>query len=473
MNMNYYNKYKKFRLIHFCLIFFSYCLIVQVIYCLKIKTSYKHEALLLLKSDDEPIISLNKMIPYLSEEVSISKDNIMTKINVENNICIELIKKHENINMPIEKFFHFNNREYTIDIGNNNNIYNYTKRILNNKIDFELCNKILIFIIPFNKDMCSFTSYNNYFLYINYLKDVKIELILSALEKSKFVFLKIPKIFNLNTTNANFNDNDYIIEKGILENDLIKIDITKIIQRYICKKYSLYKSDEEINDDDNNDNNNNDNLGQTKNNNSNNDISEKEIKMVLMTSHTLSDIIIFPSLLQNVQSLKHYKNIKNVVKLKKKIKKRYTEWENWSPCYNVCNNNFSYKCRYYKCPTENKEFCDQNFHMNFSECPFTPCEDPIKQEEGKKEEQKDKNKSIIINHENNRDQEGPIDDETMLRYRKNKKISFFMWIINNKKLSLGLLIFFISVIVLTCIYCYINSTLGFYNDEEYYVSKYT
>ncbi|ETW48260.1 hypothetical protein PFMALIP_03724 [Plasmodium falciparum MaliPS096_E11] len=446
MNINYYNKYKKFRLILFCFIFFPYCLIVQLIGCIKLKTSYKHEPILLLKND-ERIISLNKIIPYLTEEVFISKDNIMTKINVENNICIELIKKHEILNTPIEHFFHFTNREYTIDLRNNDNIYNYTKRILNNKLDFELCNKILSFTIPINYNICSFPSYHNYFLYINYLKDVKIELIISALEKAKFLFLKIPNTFNLNTTHANFNDNDYIIEKGILENDLIKIDISKIIHRYICKKYYLNKSDEQINDDD---------LRQINNNNSNNDISDKEIKMVLMTSHTLSDIIIFPSIIQNVQALKHYKNIKNVVKLKKKIKKRYTEWENWSPCYNVCNNNFSYKCRYYKCTTENQEFCDQNFHMNFSECPFTPCEDAIKKENEKKEIEKDKNKSIIINHENNRDQEGPIDDETMLRYRKNKKISFFMWIINNKKLSLGLLIFFISVIVLICIYCYIK-----------------
>ncbi|KYN95291.1 hypothetical protein PRSY57_1217400 [Plasmodium reichenowi] len=463
MDINYYNKYKKFRLLLFCLIFFPYCLIVQLIGCIKLKTSYKHEPMLLLKND-ERIISLNKIIPYLTEEVFISKDNIMTKINVENNICIELIKKHEILNTPIEHFFHVPNREYTIDLRNNDNIYNYTKRILNNKLDFELCNKILSFTIPINYNICSFPSYHNYFLYINYLKDVKIELIISALEKAKFLFLKIPKTFNLNTTHANFNDNDYIMEKGILENDLIKIDISKIIHSYICKKYYPYKSDKQINDDD---------LGQINKNNSDNDISDKEIKMVLMTSHTLSDIIIFPSIIQNVQALKYYKNIKNVVKLKKKIKKKYTQWEDWSPCYNVCNNNFSYKCRYYKCATENQEFCDQNFHMNFSECPFSPCEDVIKEENEKKEKEKDKNKSIIINHENNRDQEGPIDDETMLRYRKNKKISFFMWIINNKKLSLGLLIFFISVIVLICIYCYINSTLGFYNDEEYYVSKYT
>ncbi|SOV79265.1 conserved Plasmodium protein, unknown function [Plasmodium sp. gorilla clade G3] len=466
MNINYYNKYKKFRLILLCLIFFPSSLIVQLILGMKIKTSYRHEPILLLKNE-ERIISLNKIIPYLTEEVSISKDNIMTKINVENNKCIELIKKHEILNTPIENIFHINNREYTIDLVNDNNIYNYTKRILNDKLDFDLCNKILSFTIPVNYSICSFPSYHNYFFYINYLKDVKIELIINALEKAKFLFLKIPKTFNFNTTHANFNDNDYFIEKGILENDLIKIDITKIIHRYICKKYFLYKSDDEINDDD---------LGQPKNNNSDNDKSEKEIKLILMTSHTLSDIIIFPSIIQNVQALKHYKNIKNVVKLKKKIKKRYIEWENWSPCYNVCNNNFSYKCRYYKCTTENQEFCDQNFNMNFSECPFTPCEDSIKEENDeneKKEKEKDKNKSIIINHENNRDQEGPIDDETMLRYRKNKKISFFMWIINNKKLSLGLLIFFISVIVLICIYCYINSTLGFYNDEEYYVSKYT
>ncbi|SPJ11386.1 conserved Plasmodium protein, unknown function [Plasmodium sp. DRC-Itaito] len=464
MNINYYNRYKKFRLLLFCLIFFAYCLIVQVIGCIKLKTSHKHEPILL--KNDERIISLNKIIPYLTEEVSISKDNIMRKINVENNICIELIKKHEILNTPIETFFHVNNREYTIDLKNNDNIYNYTKRILNNKLDFELCNKILSFTIPINYNICSFPSYHNYFLYINYLKDVKIELIIRALENAKFLFLKIPKTFNLNTTHANFNDNDYIIEKGILENDLIKIDISKIIHTYLCKKYYLYKSDQELNDDD----------LQLNNNNLDNEKSDKEIKLALMTSHTLSDIIIFPSIIQNVQALKHYKNIKNVVKLKKKIKKRYTEWENWSPCYNVCNNNFSYKCRYYKCTTENQEFCDQNFHMNFSECPFTPCEDPITKEydeNEKKEKEKDKNKAIIINHENNRDQEGPIDDETMLRYRKNKKISFFMWIINNKKLSLGLLIFFISVIVLICIYCYINSTLGFYNDEEYYVSKYT
>lgn len=307
MNINYYNKYKKFRLILFCFIFFPYCLIVQLIGCIKLKTSYKHEPILLLKND-ERIISLNKIIPYLTEEVFISKDNIMTKINVENNICIELIKKHEILNTPIEHFFHFTNREYTIDLRNNDNIYNYTKRILNNKLDFELCNKILSFTIPINYNICSFPSYHNYFLYINYLKDVKIELIISALEKAKFLFLKIPNTFNLNTTHANFNDNDYIIEKGILENDLIKIDISKIIHRYICKKYYVYKSDEQINDDD---------LRQINNNNSNNDISDKEIKMVLMTSHTLSDIIIFPSIIQNVQALKHYKNIKNVVKLKK------------------------------------------------------------------------------------------------------------------------------------------------------------
>ncbi|ANQ11119.1 Uncharacterized protein PCOAH_00055110 [Plasmodium coatneyi] len=63
-------------------------------------------------------------------------------------------------------------------------------------------------------------------------------------------------------------------------------------------------------------------------------------------------------------------------------------------------------------------------------------------------------------------------DALRFRRRKEKKVNFFMWIMNNKKMALGLVLFLLGAIIFGCVYCYVSSSLGFHKDEEYCVSKY-
>ncbi|CRH02609.1 conserved Plasmodium protein, unknown function [Plasmodium relictum] len=439
MNICINNKYRKFRIIILILYFSLIKLDALTINNKKKSNSpYKNE---------EKSIPINKVIPYFDEVMTIYHDNILKKVNSENNICIKSIKNHNSLNPPFETKYKINSQEFVADIKRESNIFNYTKRLLKN-LNFDICNKILEFSIPSNKHICEFHSFYNYFLYIDYLRKEKTEKIEKELEEGGFIFIKLPEIYNLKLGIANFAEDEYIIKNGTLENNFIKIDVTTIISNNVCSNSNKEELDDEENEN---------------NKSFYNQNEVKNARFAIITSHKLSDIIIFSIKNINLDYLHNYKNMKNVVKLKKHIKSKYMEWEDWSPCYSECKNNFAYKCRYNNCK-DDKNFCDQNFHINFHECESTTCDELLK-------EDNEKIREDVMNPLDN--DEIKIKDVNMLRDTKDKNnINFFMWLINNKKLSLGLLIFVIGVIILSCIYCYINSSLNFYNDEEYYVSKY-
>ncbi|CRG97749.1 conserved Plasmodium protein, unknown function [Plasmodium gallinaceum] len=441
MNIYLNSKYKKFR-ITLLILYFSLIKLNAIKINNKKKSELPHEYV-------EKSIPLNKVIPYFDEVMTIHQDKVLKKVSSGDNICIKSIKNHHSLNPSSEIKYKINSQEFLVETNHDGNIYNYTKKILTN-LGFDLCNKILELFIPSNKHICEFHSFYNYFLYINYVKNEKIEKIKEELQKGKFIFIKLPEIFNLNLSVANFSENEYNIKSGILENNLIKIDVTDIMLNNICSNYDKEKES--------------DNKKKIYNK-SHNVNEEKNIRFAILTSHELSDIIIFSFKIININSIRNYKNMKNIVKLKKDIKNIYMEWEEWSPCYNSCENNFAYKCRYNKCIDDKNSFCDKNFHINFNECESTLCKEPLKDEDNKeikKEIDFPSNIEKVI-----------YDDEEMLRDNKDKKnVNFFMWLINDKKLSLGLLIFVIGIIILSCIYCYVNSSLNFHNDEEYYVSKY-
>ncbi|SBT00257.1 conserved Plasmodium protein, unknown function [Plasmodium ovale curtisi] len=313
----------------------------------------------LQRRDKSNFISLARVAPYFSEETIILEDNELKKISHENNKCIKAIKDHKYLNNPIENVFKIDNKGHITEMKNKDNIYMHTKRLFKN-VGYELCKKILTFNITVTKELCEFDTYNNYILYINYLKDVKIEMIKDALEIRKFFFVKLPRSFDLDESVATFTENDYNVLKGKLENDFIKFDFSDIILNQVCPK--AYNKKNELFDEENS----NENLIIEK--------SENKIKFALITSHTLSEILIFPSNIKDVQYVKEYKNLKNIVKLKKSTKSEYTEWAQWSPCYNTCTDNFAYKCRQNKCMNEDESFCDKHFLLKFQECPQTQCQ---------------------------------------------------------------------------------------------------
>ncbi|SCP03470.1 conserved Plasmodium protein, unknown function [Plasmodium malariae] len=450
IKMDYNKKFLKFRIAK--LIYFFLLIKINTLKIRKgpIESGNK------LHKNEEKITVFHRVLPYFSMEATVFEDNKINKISHEKNICAKLVKDHKNFNSPLEKRYKLENREYTIEIRNKENTYHYTNNLLKN-LGLELCNKVLIFSIAITNDLCEFDIYNNYTLYINYLKNVQIEHLQTALLHGRFLFLKLPQSFDLNKSIPTFSENEYIIKKGILENDIIKFDFTNIILNQVCNSSSdqIRKPFDE---------------NKNSNNNKDNQNKKKIINFVVITSHVLSDIIIFPSTIMNAEYVKNYKNMKNVVKIKKKIVKNFTDWVGWSPCYNICSDNFSYKCRYNNCMNDESAFCDQHLLLDFYECEPKTCKNELNgpNEDGKKEE-----KPSSSSEQNTTDEDGYLlDDDTMSGKRKHEKTNFFMWIINNKKLSLGLLIFFIVVIILGCLYCYVNSSLGFHNDEEYYVSNY-
>ncbi|SBT82518.1 conserved Plasmodium protein, unknown function [Plasmodium ovale] len=406
----------------------------------------------LQRRDKSNSISLARVSPYFSEETIILEDNELKKISHENNKCIKAIKDHKYLNNPLENVFKIDNTGHITEMKHQDNIYMHTKRLFKN-VGYELCKKILTFNITISKELCEFDTYNNYILYINYLKDVKIEMIKDELEIRNFFFVKLPRSFDLDESVANFTENDYYVLKGKLENDFIKFDFSDIILNQVCPKANNKK----------------DELFDEKNSNENLFIEKSEniIKFALITSHTLSEILIFPSNIKHVQYVKEYKNLKNIVKLKKSTKREYTQWAQWSPCYNTCTDNFAYKCRQNKCVNEDESFCDKHFLLKFQECPPTQCQKWLegisrgkkkknsylasylnswkkienkflaillyicnftaeKNDDVKEDEKSEAKKEIIADSD-----EDLYENEKVFR-RRPKRTNFFMWIINSK-----------------------------------------
>ncbi|GAW83562.1 hypothetical protein, conserved [Plasmodium gonderi] len=501
--------------INFCVVkFVLYFLIIKVYAIHHVGKNIRKHGLIMYQNEESDI-SINKIIPYSSDETTIFENYMLKNVSQKENVCIKPIRNYKNLSSPINQKFKLENQSHVIETGNKRNIYGYVKNLFQD-LEYEISNKTLTFNVPITEEICEFNSFNNYILYVNYLKNINLEEIENVLKKNRFLFVRLPQLYDLNKTVAAFMGDKFSESKGILENDYIKIDISNIINYHVCPKWE-YKYKGNYTDVYSND-----NMGNKK--------VEKEIEFVLMTSHKLADIILFPSEVDNPQYFRQYKNIKNVVYLKKVLKQGHFEAGEWSPCYSVCSEDFSYRCRHNKCLVEDEDFCDRYFILNFQKCESVACQVLLKEEikkvpgenimkdanadnkkndnvkeKGKENEKEIENekgqenekgkenekekviaKDIIDANANANNPVAPVpymnrhiesenynlDDEPLSRRRSEKKISFFMWIINNKKMALGLLIFLISAVILGCIYCYVSSSLGFHNDEEYYVSKY-
>ncbi|CAA9990973.1 conserved Plasmodium protein, unknown function [Plasmodium knowlesi strain H] len=453
----------------------------------------------IMHQNDDNDIPIGKVVPYFSEETNIFENYMVKKVSHEDNICINAIRNNKNLNAPMEKMLELENETQVIQVGNKRNIYGYTNNLLRDG-NYQLSNIALTFKVPINQEICEFNSFNNYILHINYLKKVSFEEIKTKLEKGVFIFVTLPDGYDLNKSIASFMGDKYSISKGTLENDYIKIDITHVIQYSICQKenHSKANNSAEGNPSDNVD----------------NYLIGKSVEFVLLTSHELSDIILFSPQMKDPQFLHNYKNMRNIVKLKKALKERHSQWEDWSPCYSVCSDDFSYSCRRNKCMEEDADFCDRYYNLKFRKCESAACQVLLKEkinevpkedvqerekEDGKAEEVKDQKveasvdvgvdavsaigtaaADVAANEAENKEVEVEMHaaadedylDALKFRRRKEKKVNFFMWIMNNKKMALGLVLFLLGAIIFGCIYCYVSSSLGFHKDEEYCVSKY-
>ncbi|CAG9472250.1 unnamed protein product [Plasmodium vivax] len=462
---------------------------------------------LIIHQNDKSDLPIGKVVPYFSEETTIFENYMVKKVSNEDNICISSVRNNKNLNAPMEQMLKLESQTHAIELGNRRNVYGYTNHLMRDG-DYQLSNIALTFKIPVNHEMCEFNSYNNYILYINYLKRVSFEEIQRKLEKGVFIFIKLPDGYDLNKSVAAFMGDKYAMSKGTIENDFIKIDISSAIRYHICKKenHSKDNNSTEANQSDSVD----------------NYVLGKSVEFVLFTSHELSDIILFSPEIRDPRFLHNYENMRNIVKLKKKLQKRYSQWEDWSPCYSVCSDEFSYSCRRNVCLEEDADFCDRYFNLSFRKCQSAACQVLLKEKieevpkqavqegekkdakieevkEDKAEEGKDdkaegvKDEKVDAGADNaaaaanaaaneaenthiEEERHAAADDDYLdalrFRRRKEKKVNFFMWIMNNKKMALGLVLFLLGAIIFGCIYCYVSSSLGFHNDEEYYVSKY-
>ncbi|GAB69016.1 hypothetical protein PCYB_144440 [Plasmodium cynomolgi strain B] len=457
----------------------------------------------IMHQNDESDIAMGKVVPYFSEETTIFDNFIVKNVSHEDNICINSIRNNKNLNLPMEHMLNLENQTHAIKVGNKRNIYGYTNNLLRDG-NYQLSNIALTFKVPINHEMCEFYSFNKYILHVNYLKRVSFEEIETKLQKGVFVLIKLPDGYDLNKSVAEFTGDKYSMSKGTLENDYIKIDISNAIQYHICQKENHNK------DSNSNEANQSDNVDSY--------VHGKSVEFVLFTSHELSDIILFSPEIKDPQFLHNYKNMRNILKLKKKLKEKHFKWEDWSPCYSVCSDEFSYRCRRNKCLEEDADFCDRYFNLRFQKCQSAACQVLLKekinevpkeavqegeQKDNKAEEVKDQNVDVVadagadavpgagtdtatlaanaasneaentqLEVERHAAEEDEYLDALKFRRRKEKKVNFFMWIINNKKMALGLVLFLLGAIIFGCIYCYVSSSLGFHNDEEYCVSKY-
>ncbi|CAD2113857.1 conserved Plasmodium protein, unknown function [Plasmodium vinckei petteri] len=403
--------------------------------------------------NDQAIIPVHKVMPYFSKETIILEDSKIKKINLKDNVCSNLIKDHEYINNTSSKSFSLENESHNIDIRYERNVYYHAKETLK-ILNFDLCNKVLKIKIPITNDLCEYETFNRYILKIEYLKIIKsVKMLQDLLKIGKFILVKIEDNFILNTDIADFRKDEYFVFSGELKNNLISIDISDFIIKKVCPE----------------------NISKKESDNNPEKINphekildiKKHVTFIFLTSHSLSGVIIFHEFSTHANNMLHHKNIRNVVKIKKSIKKEYSDLEMSSPCYNACDDKLSYQCKYSKCTEKDATFCDKYIYISFNECLPVACEDMLKKNGPSNKDENNASSEKDVKYE-----EEDIYGYEMIRRGKNKKLSLFMWIINNKSISLGILIFFIFAIVFGCLYFYFRSMVGFHNDEEYYVSKY-
>ncbi|VTZ71035.1 conserved Plasmodium protein, unknown function [Plasmodium chabaudi chabaudi] len=432
---------------------FTFILLIINIYGFKLRNEIPTIEQNGLKND-QAIIPIHKVMSYFNKETIILEDSEIKKINIEDNVCSNLIKDHEYINNPSSKSFNLENEAHQIDIRYERNVYYHVKETLK-VLDFDVCNKVLKIKIPITNDLCEYETFNRYILKVEYLKIVKsVKMLQDMLKIGKFILIKIEDNFVLNTDIANFNKDEYFVFSGELKNNLISIDISDFIIKQVCPE----------------------NISKKKNDNNPEKINpheeildiKKHVTFVFLTSHSLSGVIIFHEVATHANNIKPHINIRNIVKIKKSIKKEYIDLEMSSPCYNACDDKLSYQCKYNKCTEKDTTFCDKYFYISFNECLPMACEDMLKKNIPSNKDENNASPEKDVKYEEEED----IYGYEMTRRGKNKKLSLFMWIINNKSISLGILIFFIFAIIFGCLYCYFRSMVGFHNDEEYYISKY-
>ncbi|EUD69039.1 hypothetical protein C922_00731 [Plasmodium inui San Antonio 1] len=416
-----------------------------------------------IHQNEESDIPIGTVVPYFSEETTIFENYTVKKVSHEENICINSIRNNKNLNAPMEQMLKLENQTHAIEVGNKRNIYGYTDNLLRDG-NYQLSNIALTFKVPINHELCEFNSFNNYILLVNYLKKVDFEEIKTKLQKGVFIFIKLPDDYDLNKSIAAFTGDKYSLSKGTLENDYIKIDISNAIQHFICQKENHSKATNSTEP------NQNDNVDSY--------VLGKSVEFALFTSHELSDIILFSPEMKDPRFLHNYKNMRNILKLKKKLKERHSKWEDWSPCYSVCSDEFSYSCRRNKCLEEDADFCDRYFNLTFRKCQSAACQVLLKekiqevpkeavqegqQNDDKAEEVKAANAAsnadaaAAANAASNADAaadtttaaantaenaqleverhaaaEDDYLDALRFRRRKEKKVNFFMWIINSK-----------------------------------------
>ncbi|KJP87215.1 hypothetical protein AK88_03132 [Plasmodium fragile] len=529
--------------ISFTLVKFVVSFLLIHICAISVRKNVKKSRIIMHQNDNSEI-PIEKVVPYFSEETSMFENYMVKKVSHQENICINSIRSNKNLNASMEQMIKLENQTHAIEVGNKRNIYGYTNNLLRDG-NYQLSNIALTFKVPINHEMCEFNSFNNYILYVNYLKSVSFEEIKTKLQKGVFILIKLPEGYDLNKSVAAFMGDKYSLSTGTLENDYIKINISNAIQYNICQKENHNEANKsaEANEGDKVD----------------TYVLGKSVEFVLFTSHELSDIILFSPEIKDPQFLHNYKNMRNIVKLKKKLKEKLTQWEEWSPCYSVCSDDFSYSCRRNKCLEEDADFCDRYFNLKFRKCQSAACQVLLKEkvnevpkeavQEGEKKEDKaeevkdkkvdagadaeadaatapanaevkeaEKTQVQVENHASAEEEDGYL-DALRFRRRKEKKVNFFMWIMNSKnkttmnmehgctsansivvetcsvglqsdnhthtplynvslhknaykKMALGLVLFLLGAIIFGCIYCYVSSNLGFHNDEEYCVSKY-
>ncbi|ETB61651.1 hypothetical protein YYC_01506 [Plasmodium yoelii 17X] len=362
--------------------------------------------------NDKSNIPIHKVISYFSKETVILEGNEIKKISVEDNICSNSIKDHEYLNNPSNISFNLENEAHSIDMKYENNVYYHAVNTLK-VMKFSLCNKVLKIKIPITNDLCEYEEFSNYILKLNYLSIQSEKMLQDMLKIGKFILVKIEDNYILSTDIAKFSEDEYFVFSGTIKNNSIFVDISDFIKKKVCpKNIPPKKSDnnpEKINQD-----------------GGNLDI-KKHVTLILLTSHSLSSIIIFPEFPPNVKDIKQNKSIRNIVKIKKSIKKEYIDLEMSSPCYNICDDNISYQCKYNKCTEKDPTFCDKYFYISFNKCLPTACERTLNESNAS-----NKDVSNVQEKSDKYEEEEDIYGNEMIRRGRNKKLSIFMWIINSK-----------------------------------------